>query len=74
MEIAVRQSNPGTDRIGRASQRCPQCHTDALIMRRRHISSPGWGPSVSTEYYDCDYCEASYSYSPADRRWKILAQ
>ena len=43
-------------------------------MRRRHVSSPGWGEPVLTEYYDCDYCEARYSYSPADRRWKILAQ
>lgn len=42
-------------------------------MRRRHVSPPGWGPPILTEYYDCDYCETRYSYSPAEQRWKILA-
>ena len=74
MEIAVRQSSLETESGTHAAHRCPQCHVEALMMRRRHVSSPGWGEPVVTEYYDCDYCEARYSYSPADRRWKILAQ
>jgi DNA-directed RNA polymerase subunit RPC12/RpoP len=72
MEFAVRQ--PGSDDARRTSaHRCPQCRVEALIMRRRHVSSPGWGEPVLTEYYDCDYCEAQYSYSPAQNRWKLLA-
>jgi hypothetical protein len=43
-------------------------------MKRRHVSAPGWGEQVVTEYYDCDYCDARYSYSPAENRWKLLAQ
>jgi hypothetical protein len=74
MEIAVRQSNPDPDRSTRTTHRCPQCRVEALVMRRRHVSSPGWGEPVLTEYYDCDYCDARFSYSPAERRWKILAQ
>ena len=74
MEIAVRQSGSDISRSVHPSHRCPQCRVDALIMRRRHVSSPGWGEPRLTEYYDCDYCEARYSYSPADRRWKLLAQ
>jgi hypothetical protein len=42
-------------------------------MHRRHVSPPGWGTPVVTEYYDCDYCEARYSYSPADNRWKVVS-
>jgi hypothetical protein len=47
---------------------------DTLIMRRRHVSSPGWGEPVVTEYYECDYCETRYSYSPASGEWKIVAE
>ena len=73
MEIAVRQSDSDHTRNSRSSHRCPQCHVDALIMRRRHVSSPAWGEPLLTEYYDCDYCDARYSYSPVERRWKVLA-
>jgi hypothetical protein len=74
MEIPVRPSTPGAARVTHPSHRCLQCRTEALVMRRRHVSGPGWGEPVVTEYYDCDYCEAQYSYSPASRLWKRLAQ
>jgi len=74
MEIAVRQSH--SDRHhGRASTRkCPQCRTEALVMQRRYVSPPSWGNPVVTEYYDCDYCDASYQFSPAENRWKPIYQ
>jgi hypothetical protein len=73
MEIAVRQSSsPAGPRIPTASHRCPQCHTEALVMNRRHVSPPQWGDPVVTEYYDCDYCEAQFTYSPAQNRWKPI--
>ena len=43
-------------------------------MHRRHVSPPQWGDPVVTEYYDCDYCEARFSYSPAQNRWKPIYQ
>ena len=72
MEIAVRQTGASHDRHRHANHRCPQCRTEALVMQRRHVSPPGWGAPVVTEYYDCDYCEARFSYSPAEGRWKLL--
>lgn len=74
MEIAVRQSTPDRNRVAEHAHRCPQCHTDALVMHRRHVSPPRWGAPVVTEYYDCDYCDAKYTYSPAENRWKIVYQ
>jgi hypothetical protein len=74
MEIAVRQSSLGRERVGRDRKICPQCRTQALIMQRRYVSPPAWGPPVVTEYYDCDFCEASYQFSPAENRWKPLAR
>ena len=71
MEINVGH-NSETAGGTRASHRCPQCRVAALIMRRRHLSSPGWGDPVLTEYYDCEYCDARFSYSPAEQRWKLL--
>ncbi len=58
MEIGVRHSTSGVPSPTRPTRRCLQCHTDALAMRRRHVSAPGWGESVVTEYYDCESCEA----------------
>jgi hypothetical protein len=74
MEIPVRPSSPGAPRVTHPSHQCPQCRTEALIMRNRHVSAAGWGEPVVTEYYECDFCEAHYSYSPATHRWKRLAQ
>ena len=74
MEIAVRQSNLERARAGHCSKKCPQCRTDALVLQRRHVSPPRWGEPVVTEYYDCECCEASYQYSPADDRWRPIYQ
>ena len=74
MEIGVGQPRSAQGHAARSTHRCPQCHTEALVMRRRYVSSPGWGTPTVTEYYDCDYCEAQYSFSPAEGRWKIVAQ
>jgi hypothetical protein len=74
MDIGVTHSSSVGARIAHRTHRCPQCRTDALIMSRRYISAPGWGEPVLTEYYDCDFCDARYSYSPADARWKRIAQ
>jgi hypothetical protein len=74
MEIGVRHSTSDVATMIRPTRRCLECRTEALVMRRRHMSPPGWGEPVITEYYDCDYCEAQYSYSPATRRWKRITQ
>lgn len=57
-----------------ASHACPQCHQDALVLTRRHVSPPRLGPALITEYYDCDCCDARYQYSPADDRWRPIYQ
>jgi hypothetical protein len=74
MEIAVRQSHLDRRSVARHAHRCPQCRADALVMHRRHVSPPRWGDPVVTEYYDCDYCDAKFTYSPADDRWKPVYQ
>ena len=74
MEIAVRQSSLSRHGGTRDSKKCPQCRTEALVLSRRHVSPPRWGAPLVTEYYDCDYCEASYQFSPADNRWKPIYQ
>jgi hypothetical protein len=72
MEIAVRQSSLERSRAGHDVKKCPQCRAEALVMLRRHVSPPRWGTPVVTEYYDCEYCEASYQFSPADNRWRPI--
>jgi hypothetical protein len=72
MEIAVRHSNSDRQHGRTSALRCPQCRTEALVMQRRHVSPARWGAPVVTEYYDCDYCEASYQFSPAENRWKPI--
>ena len=74
MEIGVRQSSSERARGGADLKKCPQCRTAALVMQRRHVSPPRWGAPVVTEYYECDYCEASYQFSPAENRWKPIYQ
>ena len=73
MEFAVRQS-AATNRRVTTAHRCPQCRAEALILQRRHVSPARLGPALVTEYYDCDYCDASYQYSPADDRWRPIYQ
>jgi hypothetical protein len=72
MQIAVRQSSLDRAHAAKDAPKCPQCRTAALVMQRRHVSPPRWGEPVVTEYYDCDYCDASYQFSPADNRWKPI--
>ena len=75
MEIAVRQPKLANGhRVRNAAHRCPQCRTDALVMSRRHVSPPQWGAPVVTEYYECDYCDSRFTYSPAENRWKPIYQ
>jgi len=72
MEIAVRQNFSTSGRVQHV-HRCPQCRADALVLNRRHVSPPAWGLPVVTEYYDCDFCEARFTYSPAENRWKPIS-
>ena len=74
MEIRFRQSTSDDSGKAHPVHRCPQCGVEALVLKRRHVSSPGWGEQTVTEYYDCDYCDARYSYSPSTKTWKLLAQ
>jgi hypothetical protein len=73
MDVAIGQvSSESRLRVGRDARRCPQCRENALVMHRRHVSPPRWGAPLVTEYYDCDFCDARYQYSPADGRWRPL--
>src|ERR687891_61301 len=63
MEIAVRHSRLQGGKVARDPKKCPQCGTRALLLQRRYVSPPGWGAPTVTEYYDCDYCDASYQFS-----------
>ena len=74
MEIGVRQSSLGREHARGCTLKCPQCGTEALVMQRRHVSPPRLGAPLVTEYYDCDFCEASYQFSPATNRWKPIYQ
>ena len=75
MEIAVRRSSLEA-RVQRThtSRKCPQCRTEALVMHRRHVSPARLGPTLVTEYYDCEFCEAQFQYSPAEDRWRPIYQ
>jgi hypothetical protein len=72
MEFAVRRESVRA-RVAPISQRCPQCHELALMLQRRHISPARLGEPLVTEFYDCDCCDASYKYSPAENRWRAIA-
>lgn len=74
MEFAVRQSAGAAARRTGSTHRCPQCREEALVLQHRHVSPARLGPSLVTEYYDCDFCDARYQYSPADDRWKPIYQ
>ena len=52
--------------------RCPQCRESALMLQRRHVSPARLGAPLVTEYYECQSCDASYKYSPADGRWQAI--
>jgi hypothetical protein len=76
MEFAVRQQSvvSGANCNAAGGHRCPQCREDALVLQRRHVSPATLGPALVTEYYDCDYCDARYQYSPAVNRWRPVYQ
>jgi C4-type Zn-finger protein len=76
MEFAVRQQPlfGGARSHATSEHRCPQCREDALVLQRRHVSPPQFGPTTVTEYYDCDYCDARFQYSPASHRWRPIYQ
>ena len=71
MDFGVRHSTP--QRSADTNHPCPQCRQPALVMSKRHVSPTRLGDELVTEYYDCDCCDARYTYSPADKRWKPLS-
>ena len=73
MDFASRHRT-GTDAPKTKSpHRCPQCQLEALVLSRRHVSPPSLGAPVVTEYYQCDYCDARFQYSPETNRWKPVS-
>lgn len=76
MEFAVRQQPVLSSGKSNAdgTHRCPQCRENALVLDRRHESPVRLGTSLVTEYYDCDYCDARYQYTPATNRWRPVYQ
>jgi uncharacterized protein with PIN domain len=71
MDFTIRHTFEKSRVVGEARQ-CPQCRTEALILLRRHVSPPRLGAPLVTEYYECEYCDSQYQYSPADNRWKQI--
>jgi hypothetical protein len=75
MKFAARQqTSTATSRRATTAHKCPQCLEQALVLQRRHVSPTQLGPTLVTEYYDCDCCDARYQFSPDDNRWKPLYQ
>lgn len=76
MEFAARQSAAAAANVRRTSttHTCPQCREAALVLERRHVSPSRLGPTLVTEYYDCEYCDARFQFSPAENRWKPISQ
>ena len=74
MEFAVRHVNPERNSITGNTHRCPQCRERALVLHQRHVSPVRLGPPLVTEYYNCDFCEARYQFSPANNRWRPIYQ
>ena len=74
MEFAIRQATPTRGARTAPALRCPRCREHALVLDRRHVSPSRLGMSLTTEFYDCDCCDARYQFSPADNRWRPLCQ
>ena len=74
MEFAVRHAVPPRKPSSGEVHRCPQCRERALVLHHRHVSPPHLGVSLVTEYYDCDFCDARYQFSPAENRWRPIAR
>ena len=64
VDFSIRHTFEKGPVAGEARQ-CPQCRAEALVLLRRHVSPPRLGPPLVTEYYECEYCETRYQYSPA---------
>jgi hypothetical protein len=73
MDFASRHRTSTNSSQPTASHRCPQCRLDALVLNRRHVSPERLGTPLVTEYYECNYCDAKFQYSPAEDKWKPLA-
>jgi hypothetical protein len=67
-----RQASRGPN-VAASTHRCPQCRERALMLQRRHVSPAHLGEPLVTEYYNCDYCDARYKYSPAEDRWRPIS-
>jgi uncharacterized protein with PIN domain len=74
MEFAVRHTVQAAGALSPEAHRCPQCRERALVLHRRHVSPPRLGVTLVTEYYDCDFCDARYQFSPAENRWRPISQ
>ena len=74
MEFAIRQATPARNSRTAPAHRCPRCREQALVLERRHVSPPSLGLSLTTEFYDCDCCDARFQFSPADNRWRPIEQ
>ena len=72
MEFAVRQSS-FRNRVPPSAHRCPQCRELALMLHHRHVSPARLGEPLVTEFYDCDYCDARFKYSPAANTWRVVS-
>ena len=74
MDFAVRPTVPKRNSVNADVHKCPQCREQALVLQRRHVSPARLGAALVTEYYECDFCDARYQFSPADNRWRPLSQ
>lgn len=73
MDFASRYRKATDAPASKSAHKCPQCRLEALVLSRRHVSPPALGAPVVTEYYQCDYCDARFQYSPETNRWKPVA-
>jgi hypothetical protein len=74
MEFAVRHVIPQRNSSTGDAHRCPQCREQALVLHHRHVSPVRLGAPLVTEYYNCDFCDARYQFSPALNRWRPIYQ
>lgn len=73
MDFAIPRTTERSS-IATAAHRCPQCREQALRLHRRHVSPSRLGAPLVTEYWDCDFCDAHYQFTPAENRWKPISQ
>jgi hypothetical protein len=73
MEFAVRHATERSS-LTAGTHRCPQCREQTLVLHRRHVSPARLGSPLVTEYWDCDFCDARYQFTPAENRWRPIYQ